>query len=99
MANSTAADASTSGITADHLSTLLTTSLSATHVAITDMSGGCGQMYEAVVVSPLFEGKNRLARHRMVNQAVKEEIKVIHAWTPRCLTVREWEKEQAAGGR
>lgn len=54
-------------------------------------------MYEAVVVSPMFEGKNRLARHRLVNGAVKEQVKVIHAWTPRCLTPGEWEKER--GGK
>lgn len=55
--------------------------------------GGCGQMFGAHIVSPLFEGKARLARHRMVNAAVKEQVKIIHAWTPKCYTPGEWEKE------
>ena len=53
-------------------------------------------MFEAVIVSPKFEGKMKLARHRLVNSALKEEIAAIHAWTPKCLTPAEWE---AKGGR
>lgn len=54
-------------------------------------------MYEAIIVSAKFEGKARLARHRMVNAAVREQIKAIHAWTPKCMTPGEWEKEKGAG--
>nr|POE47945.1 putative bola-like protein c8c9.11 [Quercus suber] len=57
-------------------------------------SGGCGQMYEAVIVSPQFAKKTTLARHRLVNGALKEEIAAIHAWTPKCFTPEEWEKKQ-----
>lgn len=28
----------------------------------------------------------------MVNTALKEEISRIHAWTPKCYTVEEWER-------
>ena len=58
--------------------------------------GGCGQAFEAMIVSPQFSGKGSLARHRLVNSALKEEIAAIHAWTPRCLTPEEWEKRQGA---
>ena len=58
--------------------------------------GGCGQAFEAMIVSSQFGGKGTLARHRMVNGALKEEIKAIHAWTPRCLTPEEWEKRQSS---
>ena len=57
--------------------------------------GGCGQAFNAIIVSTLFEKKNSLARHRLVNSALKEEIAAIHAWTPKCMTPEEWEKKQA----
>lgn len=56
--------------------------------------GGCGQAFEAMIVSPQFSGKTSLARHRLVNSALREEIAAIHAWTPKCLTPEEWEKRQ-----
>ena len=43
-------------------------------------------------MSPLFEKKMSLARHRLVNAALKEEIAAIHAWTPKCYTPDEWER-------
>lgn len=36
----------------------------ATHVETIDLSGGCGSSFEIVVVSPSFEKKSTLARHR-----------------------------------
>ena len=52
-------------------------------------------MFEAVIVSPAFEKKTTLARHRLVNTTLKEEIAVIHAWTPKCFTPGEWERKQS----
>jgi stress-induced morphogen len=56
--------------------------------------GGCGQMYEAIIVSPQFTKKTTLARHRLVNAVLKQEIAAIHAWTPKCHTPEEWEKKK-----
>jgi stress-induced morphogen len=56
--------------------------------------GGCGQMYEAIIVSPQFTKKTTLARHRLVNSTLKDEIAAIHAWTPKCHTPEEWEKKK-----
>ncbi|KAI5291975.1 cell separation during budding, partial [Ascosphaera acerosa] len=50
----------------------------------------------ALIVSSAFQGKTLLARHRLVNAALKDEIAQIHAWTPRCLTPEQWEKEGRA---
>lgn len=58
--------------------------------------GGCGQMFEAIIVSPQFEKKTSLARHRLVNNALKAEIAAIHAWTPKCMTPAEWEKKKGS---
>jgi len=83
-------------ITPDSLSGTLKEKIGATHCAIEDMSGGCGQAFEAIIVSPEFEKKTSLARHRLVNAALKQEIAAIHAWTPKCFTPAEWEKRQNA---
>jgi stress-induced morphogen len=56
--------------------------------------GGCGQMFEAIIVSPQFTKKTTLARHRLVNAALKEEIAAIHAWTPKCYTPEQWEEKK-----
>ena len=80
-------------VTEASLSTKLTAALNASHVTIEDMSGGCGQAFNAVIVSEEFKGKTLLQRHRLVNGVLKEEIRAIHAWTPRCLTGEQWERE------
>ena len=86
--------ANESGVTTDSLETTLKSKLSATYVAIEDMSGGCGQAFNAIIVSSEFDKKSHLQRHRLVNSALKTEIAAIHAWTPKCLTPEQWEKEQ-----
>lgn len=60
--------------------------------------GGCGQAFTTLIVSPEFTGKNSLKRHRLVNAALKEEIAAIHAWTAKCQTPEEYNKEVAATG-
>ncbi|USW56388.1 Putative BolA protein [Septoria linicola] len=87
----------TSGVTPQTLQATLQEKLGAVHVDIADLSGGCGQMYEAIIVSPQFAKKTTLARHRLVNSTLKAEIAAIHAWTPKCFTPEEWEKKQGGG--
>ncbi|ODM22875.1 hypothetical protein SI65_00464 [Aspergillus cristatus] len=84
------ADSST-GVTAELVRSKLIEKLQAQHVEIEDLSGGCGQAFMAIIVSPQFESKNMLARHRLVNAALKEEIAAIHAWTPKCYTPEQWQ--------
>jgi stress-induced morphogen len=64
--------------------------------ADTRTTGGCGQMFEAIIVSAQFEKKTSLARHRLVNNTLKAEIAAIHAWTPKCMTPAEWEKKKGS---
>lgn len=85
-----------SGVTPERLRVTLQEKIQAIHVEITDMSGGCGQAFSAIIVSPQFAKKTTLARHRLVNGALKAEIAAIHAWTPKCYTPEEWEKQSAA---
>lgn len=71
----------TSGVSRDELDLAIRSRLSATHVEIEDISGGCGQAYEVVIVSPEFAGKRTLQRHKLVNAALKDEIAAVHAFT------------------
>lgn len=80
------------GVKIEELKEKLAVQLEAQYVDIEDLSGGCGQAFQAIIVSSRFEKKNMLARHRLVNSVVKNEIAAIHAWTPRCYTPEQWEK-------
>lgn len=86
----------TTGITPDSLAETLKKApeLNASHVDIQDISGGCGASFAALIVSDAFQGKSALQRHRLVNGILKKEIAAVHAWTPKCLTTEQWEKEK-----
>ena len=45
-------------------------------------------------MSPLFEKKMTLARHRLVNSALKDEIARMHAFSQKSYTPEEWNKLQ-----
>nr|XP_006818406.1 PREDICTED: uncharacterized protein LOC102806783 [Saccoglossus kowalevskii] len=47
-------------------------------VQVTDVSGGCGAMYEIQIVSDVFHGKRTVMQHRMVNENVNS-----------CLTIHQ----------
>ncbi len=79
-------------VTSETLQEAIKTRLHASHVHIEDVSGGCGNAYEVVIVSDQFQGKNKLARNRLVFGALKEEIAEIHAFTQKDYTPEEWEK-------
>ncbi|KPM40910.1 hypothetical protein AK830_g5649 [Neonectria ditissima] len=82
-------------ITDESMREAITERLQAVHVDVTDMSGGCGQAFTSLIVSPQFQGLNSLKRHRLVNAALKDEIAAIHAWTAKCQTPTEYERDKA----
>ncbi|KAI8340484.1 bola protein [Chlamydoabsidia padenii] len=84
-----------SGITADSLKTTITEQLQATYVQVDDLSAGCGQMFEVIIVSPVFSGLRLLARHKLVNEKLKEEISKVHAFSQKSYTPEEWETKKA----
>ena len=51
---------------------------SATDIAVHDISGGCGSMYEVFLESPDFKGMRLVKQHQMVTEALKGEIKDMH---------------------
>jgi len=55
---------------------------------------GSESHFKVVVVSPDFAGKNLLARHRMINATLADELKnSIHALAIHTYTEEEWQKE------
>ncbi|CAO3638773.1 unnamed protein product [Cunninghamella echinulata] len=86
-----------SGITADSLKDIITDCLQAEHVQVEDFSAGCGQMFEVIIVSPVFRDFRLLARHKLVNEKLKEEISKVHAFSQKSFTPEEWEKKKAEG--
>mmetsp|Transcript_27682 Transcript_27682/g.46352 ORF Transcript_27682/g.46352 Transcript_27682/m.46352 type:complete len:89 (+) Transcript_27682:143-409(+) len=73
---------------AEEIEKALTERLQATHVNVEDNSGGCGASFVLhLVVSTQFEGKKPLEKHRIVNGALAEEMKTIHAFSiKKCIT-------------
>ena len=52
---------------------------------------GDGQHFFATIVSPEFDGKNRVARHQRVYQALGDRMRAqIHALSMKTLTPAEW---------
>jgi len=49
------------------------------NLEIIDISGNCGTSFSIKLKSPDFKGKTIIMQHRMVNEALKEELKDIHA--------------------
>lgn len=56
-----------------------------------DKFGRCGASFEIEIVSEQFEGKRLLERHRMVNAALAEQMKQIHALSiKKALSPAQW---------
>ncbi|GJJ10659.1 hypothetical protein Clacol_004886 [Clathrus columnatus] len=67
------------------------------HLEIIDQSSGCGESYAVLIVSEAFEGKLTLARHRMINELLKNQIAQMHAFSQRTLTPKQYAAELAKG--
>ena len=50
-------------------------------VKVTDISGGCGSMYDVQVTSDLFKGVSKVKQSRMVQDLIKKEIGDMHGLT------------------
>eukprot|EP01147_Barroeca_monosierra_P011131 gene11131-3191_t len=83
-------------ITTESIKTKLLSALDASEVQVIDTSNGCGQAFEAVIVSSKFEGLPLLKRHKLVNGALEDELKSIHAFSQKTYTPDQWRKLQAS---
>ncbi|XP_055591687.1 bolA-like protein 3 [Uranotaenia lowii] len=50
----------------------------AKNVVVSDISGGCGSMYEIFVETVEFKGLTTVKQHRLINETLKSEIKDMH---------------------
>lgn len=58
---------------------------------------GSESHFKVVVVAPVFSGKKLLARHRLINATLADELKdVIHALAIHTYTEDEWKEESGA---
>jgi acid stress-induced BolA-like protein IbaG/YrbA len=58
-----------------------------------EVLGDDGQHFQAVVVSPLFAGKNRVQQHQQVYQALGDRMRSeIHALSLQTFTPEAWAK-------
>ncbi|XP_021897507.1 protein BOLA2 [Carica papaya] len=83
------------GVTKEQIEASLTLKMNPAHLEVIDTSGGCGASFAIEIVSEQFEGKRLLERHRLVNAAVEEEMKQIHALSiTKAQTPDQWKKQQ-----
>ncbi|XP_058835558.1 bolA-like protein 3 [Topomyia yanbarensis] len=50
----------------------------AKNVVVSDISGGCGSMYEIYVETAEFKGLSTVKQHRLITEILKSEIKDMH---------------------
>lgn len=55
------------------------TKINCENLEVVDISGNCGTSFSVKIISPDFKGKPMIMQHRMVNEALKDELKEIHA--------------------
>lgn len=74
-------------VTSDELSAAIRSRVEGVqNVVVSDVSGGCGQAFDVIIVSAAFQGLTTLKRHRLVNDALKEEIASMHAFSQKTYT-------------
>ncbi|RDX44975.1 bola-like protein [Lentinus brumalis] len=82
-------------ISAADLEAAIRAAIPVAHLEIEDTSNGCGENYAVFVVSEAFEGKNTLARHRFINEVLKEQIAQMHAFSQKTLTPAQYQAHTA----
>ena len=80
-------------ITPEEIKTILEKALPGSTIEMRDLTGG-GDHWQVLIVSPAFEGKGLLEQHRMVNEALRNEMgdQRIHALALKTFTPAQWEK-------
>ncbi|KAE8727164.1 Protein BOLA2 [Hibiscus syriacus] len=85
------------GVTKEQVESSLTSKLKPSHLEVIDTSGGCGASFAIEIVSEQFQGKRLLERHRVVNAALEDEMKQIHALSiKKAQTPEQWKQQQDA---
>ena len=79
-------------MTADELQSLISTGLACDHLQV----NGDGRHWEAVIVSPEFEGKRLIQRHQRVYATLGARMHTdeVHALSMKTFTPTEWAAQQ-----
>jgi len=84
------------GVSVDDLKKVIT-AMPAEQVYLWDESDGCGSKFGCVVVATKFEGMKLLDRQRAVNDAIKEHMPKIHAFSMKTWTPAQFEQKKQTG--
>ncbi|KAJ1648569.1 BolA-like protein [Coemansia asiatica] len=57
-----------------------------------DVSGGCGSMFNLLIVSDKFKGLSRISQHRLVHQALGEIKDQLHALSLKLYSTEQYSK-------
>ncbi|KIY65902.1 bola-like protein [Cylindrobasidium torrendii FP15055 ss-10] len=79
------------GINVQALEQAIREAIPVSFLNIEDQSSGCGENYAIVLVSEAFEGKTTLARHRWINELLKNQIAQMHAFSQKTFTPKQYE--------
>jgi len=79
-------------MTADDLHTLISAGLACEHLEVS----GDGRHWDALIVSPEFEGKRMIQRHQRVYATLGERMRTdeVHALSMKTFTPAEWANAQ-----
>ena len=81
-------------VTPESIQDTIAAGLDCTHVSVR----GDGHHFEAIIVSPQFEGLSRVRRHQRVYAALGDRMREeIHALSMSTLTPAEWAERRAGG--
>jgi stress-induced morphogen len=77
----------------EEIKTILDKAFPGSTIEMRDLTGG-GDHWQVLIVSSAFEGKGLLEQHRMVNEALKDQVgdQRIHALALKTFTPAQWEK-------
>ena len=80
-------------ISPDEIKSTLSKGLPVSLVETQDLTGG-GDHWQVIIVSPAFEGKGLVEKHRMVNEVLKEPLadQRIHALSLKTYSPAQWDK-------
>ncbi len=75
-------------LTTEQIEVWIRAGLDCTHLVV----AGDGRHFEALIVSPVFEGLSRVQRQQRVNAVLREhfETELLHALSMRCMTPEEF---------
>lgn len=76
---------------------LLGCDLQPEHVSVVDTSDGCGDKFEAIIVSAKFDGMALLERQRAVNAVLADDMPGIHAFSMKTWTPAKYEEMKKKG--